>query len=51
MLFVIRSLSLSLQRSEAQTRSMPVRKHVLSRFVDCNLSASSRTSLQLRGCQ
>ena len=47
MLCVIRPLSLSLQRSEAEPRSMKV----LSCFVDCNLSASSCTSLQLRGCQ
>ena len=49
MLCVIRPLSLSLQRSEPQPRSMLCVKQ--SRFVDCNLSAPSRTSLQLRGRQ
>ena len=53
MLCVIRPLSLSLPRSEPQPRSMLCvkRKTVLSRFEDCNLSAPSRTSLHLRGCQ
>ena len=40
-----------MEAGELQAPFHAVREKALPRFVDYNLSAPSRTSLQLRGCQ